>query len=347
MLWNPPLNLQGGALSVWMGAAILLFYTAFTAFRVPHLAFAAELDRGYHQRTRVFGIMQAVESFGMFAAAAALFLLEAADDPRQLARHVSVFMSVFVVVVILLPVLFIRERSEFQGRGGPNPMRAFNDVWKNPNARILVGVFFLEYLGFGALVALLPYLSDYVVVSPGRTAVYLFSAIAGTLVSIPFWVALSKRIGKKSTWLWSLCAKVLVFASIFFMGEGDFVAMTVASVAFGLMNGCGSVIGQSLKADVIDWDEAQTGERKEGTYFAAWNFMQKSAGGVAIWLVGIMLSLTGFVPNVVQDANTVFGMLLLASGLPCVLHLGAIGLLSRFSLSERAHEAAMAAVTRR
>lgn len=119
------------------------------------------------------------------------------------------------------------------------------------------------------------------------------------------------------------------------------MAMTVASLAFGLMNGCGAVVGQSLKADVIDWDEARTGERKEGTYFATWNFVQKAAGGVAIWIVGMVLSFTGFVPNVAQSEDTLLGMLVLASLLPCVLHIGAIALLSKFSLDEREHRAAI------
>ena len=191
--------------------------------------------------------------------------------------------------------------------------------------------------------ALLPYLSDYVVISPGRTALYLSSAIAAMLVSIPAWVAISRRIGKSRAWSWSLAAKVLVFASIFFFGAGDMVTMALAATAFGLMNGCGAVVGQSLQADVIDVDEARTGGRKEGTSFAAWNFAQKAAAGVAVWFVGLMLSATAFVPNVPQSDETLLGIRLLASALPCVLHVAAIGLLARFSLDEAEHRAAVVA----
>ncbi len=343
MLWSPPEDLEGAALTVWIGAAILLFYTAYTAFRIPHLAFAAELDRGYHERTRVFAILQAVESIGMFAAAGALALLEAADEPRAFARQLSVVMGAFAGLLILLPVLLVRERAEFQGKGGTNPLRSFSDVVKNLNARILIGVFFLEQIGFGALVVLLPYLSDYVIVSPGQTAIYLSSAIGAMLVSIPVWLSLSRRYGKKRVWLWSLSVKVFIFFTIFFFGEGDTMLMTLGSMAFGLMNGCGAVVGQSLQADVIDWDEARTGERKEGTYFAAWNFVQKAASGVAVWVVGLVLSLTGFVPNSVQSEGTLLGILILASALPCVLHISAIMLLTRFSLDEREHRAALEA----
>ena len=57
--------------------------------------------------------------------------------------------------------------------------------------------------------------------------------------------------------------------------------------------GCGGTVGPSIQGDVIDYDEFLTGERKEGSYFSAWSFVQKSA-------TGVMLLLTGFVLQVVE-----------------------------------------------
>jgi GPH family glycoside/pentoside/hexuronide:cation symporter len=340
MLWSPPESLQGSALNLWIGAAILLFYTAYTAFRVPHIALGAELSRGYHDRTRVFGIMQAVESVGMLAAAGALFFLESADDPRSFARVLSLGIGIFTTVLIALAAWRLRERAEFQGRGGSSPWRSFRDVLMNPHSRILIGVFFLEQLGFSALVALLPYLSDYVVQTPGSTAIYLFSAVGSTLLSIPLWIFVSRRLGKKPVWLFSIAVKVVLFAAAFTLGAGDFVPLIIISVFFGVMNGCGAVVGPSLKADVVDWDEAETGERKEGSYFAAWNFVQKSAGGIAVWAIGVTLAMTGFTPNVAQSEEAILGMRVLASAAPCLLHILALLLMARFALTESEHRAA-------
>jgi GPH family glycoside/pentoside/hexuronide:cation symporter len=340
MLWSPPAGLEGGALTVWVGASVFVFYTTYTAFRVPHMALGAELSRGYHDRTRVFGIMQAVESIGMLAAAGALMLLERSEDPREFARLLSVAMGMAAAVLIGLAALALRERSEFQGRGGSNPWRSFGDVLANPHSRILIGIFFLEQLGFSALVVLLPYLSDYVLETPGSTAVYLFGAIGAGMLSIPLWIVISRRFGKKQVWFWSVAAKTLLFGVIFFLGEGDLVPLAILTICFGLMNGCGSVVGPSLKADVVDWDEARTGERKEGSYFATWNFAQKGAAGVSVWAIGLMLAATGFVPNAAQSDSTIFGMRLLASAFPFVLHLGALALITRFTLGEAEHRAA-------
>jgi GPH family glycoside/pentoside/hexuronide:cation symporter len=297
----------------------------------------AELSRGYHDRTRVFGIMQMVESVGMLAAAGVLVFLEQAEDPRSFARGLSLAIGGFGAALILVAAWRLRERSEFLGRGGASPWRSFGDVLSNPHSRILIGVFFLEQLGFSTLVALMPYLSDYVLDTPGSTGLYLFGAIGAALLSIPVWIQLSRRLGKKPVWIFSILAKSVLFALAFFLGPGDFVPMMVLAVFVGVMNGSGAVVGPSLKADVVDWDEAETGERKEGSYFAAWNFVQKGAGGVAVWAIGVMLAMTGFVPNVAQSEETRLGILLLVSAVPCVLHALALLLMLRFSLDEAAH----------
>ncbi|MEM1436572.1 MAG: MFS transporter [Pseudomonadota bacterium] len=337
MLWSPPAELAGSALTLWVGVAILLFYTTYTAFRVPHLALGAELSRGYHDRTRVFGVMQMVESLGMLAAAGTLVFLERAEDPRTFARSLALGIGAFAAILIVLAAWRLRERTEFLGRGGSSPLRSFGDVLANPHSRILIGVFFLEQLGFAALVALMPYLSDYVLETPGNTGIYLFGALGAALLSIPAWIRLSQHLGKIRIWRFSLVVKAVLFALAFFLEAGDFLPMLAIATCFGVMHGCGSVVGPSLKADVVDWDEAETGERKEGTYFATWNFVQKGAGGVALWMIGVMLTATGFVPNVPQEIDTLLGMRSLAAVMPSLLHVLALIMLLRFALDESAH----------
>jgi GPH family glycoside/pentoside/hexuronide:cation symporter len=99
------------------------------------------------------------------------------------------------------------------------------------------------------------------------------------------------------------------------------------------------VVGPSIQADVIDYDELHTGERKEGAYFAVWNFVRKSAYGIAAMLVGLMLSTLGFEANAVQGETTRLGMRVLFSFVPgaCYL-LGTLAFL-RFRLDEAEHAA--------
>ncbi|GIS70002.1 MAG: hypothetical protein CM1200mP9_08230 [Gammaproteobacteria bacterium] len=76
------------------------------------------------------------------------------------------------------------------------------------------------------------------------------------------------------------------------------------AVFAGLAAGCGGTISTSIQGDVIDYDEYVTGERKEGTYFAAWNFVYKCAMGAMLMLTGFVLQAAGFIPNEVQTMQT-------------------------------------------
>ncbi len=341
-LWSPPAPLEGPALATWFAVAVLVYYTAYTCFRVPHMAMGAELSRGYHDRTRVFGVMQIVENLGMALGAIGLFFLERADDQRSFAGALSVMVAIGVAVLIGVMTVRIRERSEFQGRGGTSPFTSFRDVLSNPHARLLVVIFFAEQLGFSSMIVLLPYLSDYVLETPGSTAIFAGTTLAAMAASIPVWVRVSRRFGKQPTWLFSALVKILVFAAMFTLQAGDFTELLVLVALFGIFMGSGTVIGPSLKADVIDWDEARTGERKEGSYFATWNFAQKAAGGVAIWIVGTSLAMTGYEPGVTQSEGTLLGIRWLAAALPAGLHVIAGALIYRFSLDEAAHRRARA-----
>ena len=105
----------------------------------------------------------------------------------------------------------------------------------------------------------------------------------------------------------------------------------------GLANGCGGTLGPSVQGDVIDYDEYMTGERKEGAYFAAWNFMQKSALGLMLLLTGFVLEFAGFVPNAEQSMQTKLAMVTLYGLFPLVCYVVGAYMFSKFTLDETAH----------
>lgn len=338
-VWSPPIDLEGAALTAWMVVAILVFYACITCFAVPYIALGAELSEGYHERTRVFAAKAGGDQLGIIVAAAALLYMEQAAAPRIAAGCMATLAAVLMVGGTLWAVAVLREPNGHQGRGGGRPYASFRDVLRNPRARTLLAVFFLEMLGYNAFVTLLPYVTEYVLETPGSTAYYLFGAIAATTASIPVWVRLSRRFGKVHTWAAALAAKVAVFGGMGLVGAGDWLLIAGLTVVFGITTGASVVLGPSLKADVVDTDEAETGERKEGVFFAAWNLAIKASIGIAILLAGSVLSATGFEPNVAQSATALGGIRLLVSLLPLVSHALAVALLLRLDLDEAAHAA--------
>ncbi|MDA1301710.1 MAG: MFS transporter [Proteobacteria bacterium] len=337
MIWNPPALGQAGVV-IWMAVAVILFYTAMTMFSVPHSSLGAELSDNYHDRTRIFGVRHMIWNSGSLVALVAMHLLITGNDPRELAFYISIVASGVTALLILWLVATVRERSEFQGRGEVNPLVAFGDVWRNRHARLLLVVFLVENLGGATIGILVPYIAEYIVGRPEKMAVYILCYLVPSVLSVPLWLPISRRIGKKRLWIISMVVTALGFGGMFFVDENGDTLISVLAVICGLGAGSGAVVAPSIQADVIDYDEYLSGQRKEGAYFATWNFVHKSATGLTLMLTGFVLGLSGFVPNVEQTDGARLALLTLFAIFPLVCYLAAAVVFTRFGLNEKEYQ---------
>lgn len=347
MLWAPPAALAGRALVLWTTCALFVFYTAIAMLETAHAALGAELTDDYHERTRVFGLRRVVFGVGTLAAVAALWAFGALPDPRRTGLVTGIAGSIVVGVSILWMVARTRERAEFRDRGSDHPGRAFRDVWRNPHARLLLLVFLIQQLGVTALTTIIPFLSEYVLLTPEWTSYFILALFLSALVGVPIWIRLTPRGGKKTGLIGAMAVIGSAIALLWFAGEGDVWLLLVVAIVGGFASAGTDVLFPSIQADVIDWDELATGERKEGAYFAAWSFASKGAGALSSTLVGFALAAIGFAPNAVQTLGAKQGLRLLAALGPAVCYALGIALFLRFSLGEREHAEIQAQLGRR
>ena len=339
MAWAPPDALSGAALTLWVLVAVLGSYTAFTSFEVPHAALGVELTHHHASRTRLFGVKYLVRAVGL--GLATTWGVALVNDPAE-GRANGVCLGALAgfgtaaLILASLPLL-PRERSDYQGRGGVSVRHALRDVARNREARLLLTVFFVEALGLGGLTVLVPYVTEYVMKRPDLTEEMLGGYVLSTFLAIPIWVLLARRFEKRKLWLYAMVQGGVGFGLLFWLGENDWPLMLVSSVLAGSAQACGNSIGQALKADVIDLDEYQTGQRKEGAYFAAWSFVNKLGNAVLASSSAFALGFAGFVPNVEQTPLVKATLVFLMGGMPLLGYAVGALLFARFSLSEQEH----------
>ena len=348
MVFSPPADLTGTGLVIWMAVAIIGFYSAMTVFFVPHLSLGAELSSSYHERSRLFGVRHGFYTFGSILSLVSFYLLISAEQEgpeavRALALDLALLVSVLMVVLILIALRRIRERPDYRGRVNANPFFAFRDIWRNPHARLLIVVTFIEHVGSAAIGALTLYVAQYVIGAPLWAPVMILCYMLPSSLSVPMWIPLSRRFGKVRLWMFSMVLTGVSFGSMFALPwlEGTtlkILYICVAAAFAGLAAGCGGTLSPSIQGDVIDYDELMTGERKEGSYFAAWNFVYKGATGVMLLLTGFVLQLSGFVPNQTQDMTVQVAMVTLYGLFPLVCYGVGAFMFRKFTLDEAAHQ---------
>jgi GPH family glycoside/pentoside/hexuronide:cation symporter len=95
--------------------------------------------------------------------------------------------------------------------------------------------------------------------------------------------------------------------------------------------------------DIIEFDQAETGERREGSYYAFFSFFQKAGTGFAIWAMGQALAATGYLtpvqgqPLPVQPEAVVGAIRVFMGPIPAVLLLLAIVFAWRLKITRQSH----------
>ncbi len=339
MLWSPPAAITGTLLIVWVGLCYLAYETAQTAYLIPHGGLGAELTQDYDDRTRLFGLSHIIGYVGMAIGLVSLYLMTIAEDKRSFASGLSLAGGISVAVVVFWATLKLPERKDYQGRGSDNIFRAGGDVFRNPHSRLLLTIFAIESFGSASLAILGPYVSDYVAHEPSAIAWMYGAYLAPQVIFAPIFMQLARRFGKKQLWLVAMVLTAFGYLGLFMITEETKFMLIVGPALVGIGASCGAIVAPSIMADIIDYDEYLTGERKEGTYLAVWNLVRKFSSALPAMMTGFALTWLGFEPNVEQSEVVKFTMRALFGLMPAACYGIGTLLFLRFRLNKEEHAA--------
>lgn len=337
LLWSAPDSLSGALLQAWILVMLLLCTTGFTGWMIPHLALGVELSEDHYARNWIFGVRSF--SYGMGALAAFLFMqhIATSNEPRDAGAGLALVLVLPVLLVLWVPPVFLRERNPRAVARRFAPFRAMGYVYRNRSARRLISVWGLEQVAFALTGISAPYFIIYILERPDLIGFVPFAFFLPANFTMPFWVRMARRFGKRNTWIVGMVASAAGYGAVAFVGPNEVAFDMAMLVIAGLGAGSATVLGPSMLADVTDLDELMTGERNEGAYAAAWMFIIKAANAFAALLVGVSLQLSGFVAGSALSPTADGTLRILAAWLPAACIIAAALLCRGFSLDADEH----------
>lgn len=163
--------------------------------------------------------------------------------------------------------------------------------------------------------------------------VTLPSIIFGTCIA----PLLAKKLGKKRTVLVLMVTNLIVSGIFFFGGYSSIPFVLVMGALQILCVGAAFVMLSSMTADTIEYGEWKTGQRNEGIITSTRTLITKIASALVGVAVAVVLTMTGYVPNVEQSESTMHAFHFVISFLPgIVMMIGAIPIFF-YSLTESKH----------
>jgi Na+/melibiose symporter-like transporter len=168
---------------------------------------------------------------------------------------------------------------------------------------------------------------------PDLNGIFLALYFAFGALGMPVWVGLSRRVGKKASWLAGMVMSILAFVWAFLLGPGEVVAFGMVCALSGIAYGAELALPASLLADLADEDGSGPGGR-QGAYFGFWQLVEKLNLALAAGLALPLLGWAGYQPGTPQaqggDLSAMYALV------PCMLKTIALWALWRAPLDRRA-----------
>ena len=211
---------------------------------------------------------------------------------------------------------------------------------------ILLTAYTISAVGNNLPATLILFYVQYVLVSDLADLFLLLYFVTG-IVFLPGWIFLARRIGKKAAWLASMAINSGAFVGVFFLGPGDELVYGILVFLSGIGFGAALAIPSSIQADVIDYDELLTGERREGQYIGLWSIAKKLAAAVGIGAGLALLGMAGYTPNVEQTESVRLVLRTLYALVPSLCNLVGLVVALAYPINDTIHGQIRRAIARK
>jgi len=343
LLFNPP-QASPPAETVWFGVFIYALFFFWTIVTVPYESLGPEITFDYHERTSLFGMRDGFLIAGTLAAASAPALVQWLFGlPDNAAGERAKFFWISVVYAPLLIgtawwcVISIKERHPQSGGSPLGLFSGIRQVARNRPFVILLAAYTISAIGNNLPATLILFYVEYVLQSDMADFFLLLYFMSGILF-LPFWIYISRRTGKKAAWLVSMGINSGAFMGVFFLGPGDTWLYGILVFLSGIGFGATLALPSAIQADVIDYDELLTGERREGQYIGWWSISKKLAAAVGIGVGLAVLGMAGYTPNVEQTQKVQFVLRMLYAFIPALFNLLGLVVALAYPISDQVHE---------
>ncbi|MGM0654882.1 MAG: MFS transporter [Thermodesulfobacteriota bacterium] len=336
-----PMDLSGSSLTFYFGFWLFALFFFWTVITIPYESLGPELTTDYHERTSLFAFRDGFLILGTLLAAAAPVLIDAAVKALGKAPNEKLRFSIMAFVFAPMIVMFscyclyrIKETFSHDNKDAPN--RGFLSVFQNRPFLILITAFTISAFGSNLPATLILYYVEYVLMVPNAEGFLLIYFLTGILF-LPLWIMISRKMGKKRAWIISMSINTGAFIGVFFLGPGDAFVYGVLVFLSGIGFGAGLVLPSSIQADVIDYDQLLTGQRREGRYIGLWSIAKKLSAALGIGIGLLLLGNAGYSPNMVQNEFTVMMLRVLYALVPCLCNILAILIICFYPITEKKH----------
>jgi Na+/melibiose symporter-like transporter len=227
--------------------------------------------------------------------------------------------SVFAIIFFFITFFTTRERVQPPKGQKISVLADLKDLMRNKPWMILFTMKFLMYIMTNIRNLTTIYYFAYVVGNKGMISIYLLVGLIALVASLSTAKFLAKLIGKRNVYMYSLILTGLTMVPFYFIDPQNIWMIIILNAMMQAFIAPTLPLTYAMLADTADYSEWKNGRRSTGMVFSAATFSFKAGGGLGGWIAGLVLAAFGYVANVEQTPDAIYGILLLMSIIPAIL----------------------------
>lgn len=354
MFSNPGITSDPGKFA-WALVIYCLLNTAYTLVNIPYSSLTPELTSDFNERTTLNGYRMSFAVVGTFiGAGATLPLVEVFGGSPAGWPIVAAVMGAIMAASTFITVFTVRENPGVRVVENIRILRSYFEVVKQKPFLVILSTYALHMTGVAIVQATLLYYFQFIYNEEALFTFALMALLGAVLVFIPVWVRISRAIGKRAALNVGMGLFAAAVMTFFLVGHS--LPVWFAFLIFGIAGigySTNYVLSWSLVPDVVEYDYAENGRRREGIFYGMWTFFSKlgSALGVGMsgWILGAMDFIeparVDYVP--VQPQSAILGIRLLSGPIPALFFLAGIVVLSFYPITKEVYEQILEKVKKR
>ena len=337
LLFFVPSGWTGTQLFWWMLGSSLVYIPFVSCFNMPYQSLGNELTPDYHERTSVMSYKMVIQKFfevaffiGLPFTNLAVFY-NATTGKQDILLGVQVFCGILGALMLVngLLVFFNVKERYYAGVAARQHVKVSlkESIYETMRCapfrlKVIAGLCFS--LG-SSMVGSLGYYATVYHVAGGDTksgnnwnGVMGAAWMIGGFIGPPALATICRRLGKQPSMLLTLGTGLAAYGATWFLYTPSLPWLQVlSSGSMAFVAASYYMLDQTIGADIMDFDELNTGKRREGAFSACGSWMNKAGNALGYFLSGQVLALTGFAADkAVQSPETIFWIRAMLAGIP-------------------------------
>lgn len=277
--------------TIWLLLFSVFIYLGWSLVTIPYLTWSSEITTDYYAKTKLNTFREFATILGLVLALVLPVFISDNIIKDKLDSLFIIFLTLFIpLFFITIFTLKIKNKQTQEIYS----LKDIKEIYKKiPQLKNLHIGYFFNNLANAIPATLFLLFIELVIQQKNSSDLVLILYFISGIIALPIWTLISKRIGKKRVWIYSIVLSCSAFFFVLFLGKDDLILFGIISFITGLCLGSDIAFPTSIQADIIQ-KEKDSKKDYSGLLFGIWTMLTKLALATSVGIAFGILGLVGF-----------------------------------------------------